>query len=767
MKNNLLESLKGKKTFMKLSVAALVGGVLLYSGVSRHSVSAMIRSVTSDQLAQVPKEKDGTESVESLDHKKNGSDQMAEKKDAVKQKSQPSERDAAELSTAHEKSDQDVILPIKVDTVKPAEKEECTFKDAKNFDYENFKRKLDDVTKDLKAKNSSRIGMALDLRGDVAVVGDIHGDYKSLQSVIIQTQKWLNEDPNKEDVNKSRKVLFLGDIVDRGNTTLTLDYLFDFYLKNKGKVFILRGNHETDSCFPHDLVKEGFLISLVESEIKNYFNELPYAAVINNDTFASHAGFPSLSTDETALKNACEQFFTGQFVAKDEFHKDMLWPDLDEKLAGIEVQDDSETGRKKYSKDFVRKFFDIANSIDLGNERHLNLQHMIVGHKHAMGSWRQVNLSDSQTFNWVISTNELLKFIFKDEKKKGEILLASKGKAPIHAFDVEDLSGTEVVTESDFTQLLTEAILNAKYNPLVHIDQDIIFVPKIPSENAKKTTLEDLKKVIEEVEQQLQQDPNKRVVFLGNLIYHAFEQRKDYIRYFLEFYNKYNKESQKVFLVKGIYESLNVIKAYEGYEICPYKFDEFEKDEKDLLQKWFWTLPIAVAKCDSIFITGFGSGMKTLTVLAPGDRMPKLQQCSGEVSLNLNAHDTLDNITVWFWGNSSYNMRLERDTLLGMINDTAEKFLMAVNDFDQTYKGVSKIICCKIHGQPVDFHTDRVWPISSDKFENKADLWLVTERDSKCEFTPIPGISPEAKDSTTDDIAAKKEDKTVTSVSKM
>jgi len=72
------------------------------------------------------------------------------------------------------------------------------------------------------------------------VVGDIHGDLNSLDYILDHFQEGM--------------AIFLGDYGDRGEEQIEV-YLKILGLKTKypDRVVMLRGNHETDDVYPHDL----------------------------------------------------------------------------------------------------------------------------------------------------------------------------------------------------------------------------------------------------------------------------------------------------------------------------------------------------------------------------------------------------------------------------------------------------------------------------------------------------------------------------------
>ena len=92
----------------------------------------------------------------------------------------------------------------------------------------------------------------LEIDGDFVIVGDIHGSFHDLLRIL----KFLEE--------KSTKVLFLGDYVDRGFFSLEcITILFALKVMFPDMFYLIRGNHEFDSV----CCKYGF-----KNEIINYHN---------------------------------------------------------------------------------------------------------------------------------------------------------------------------------------------------------------------------------------------------------------------------------------------------------------------------------------------------------------------------------------------------------------------------------------------------------------------------------------------------------------
>ena len=79
--------------------------------------------------------------------------------------------------------------------------------------------------------------------GDIAMIGDIHGQLYDLIGIVDQLLSRI-----KDDTDKEYGVLFLGDYVDRGvNGVEVLLYLMSLKICYPQKVTMLRGNHESRS----------------------------------------------------------------------------------------------------------------------------------------------------------------------------------------------------------------------------------------------------------------------------------------------------------------------------------------------------------------------------------------------------------------------------------------------------------------------------------------------------------------------------------------
>ncbi|MBD3231829.1 hypothetical protein GF322_04170 [Candidatus Dependentiae bacterium] len=141
----------------------------------------------------------------------------------------------------------------------------------------------------------------------VNIIGDIHGNFKIIKENLINMHR-NNFITNNFELTENNNLIFLGDYIDRGPHSLkVLTTIMLLALKNPGRVFILKGNHENVliSCLNYDL--ENHISKITSSvDIKNLildrlsqmFEILPAFLLVGNYTkqnkiqykLYSHAG---------------------------------------------------------------------------------------------------------------------------------------------------------------------------------------------------------------------------------------------------------------------------------------------------------------------------------------------------------------------------------------------------------------------------------------------------------------------------------------------
>lgn len=155
----------------------------------------------------------------------------------------------------------------------------------------------------------------VEVSGRTVVIGDLHGDLNTLTEIV----KYISA---RFESGELQSAVFLGDIMDRGeHSAATLLELIEFFNVYDGKVhdgetrpraavYIIRGNHETSEMFlagtgSGKVAREDPLFQFVDKCLLfKFFDNLPYAAIINGNTLAIHGGVP--------FKNNWETFRAGE-----------------------------------------------------------------------------------------------------------------------------------------------------------------------------------------------------------------------------------------------------------------------------------------------------------------------------------------------------------------------------------------------------------------------------------------------------------------------
>lgn len=166
---------------------------------------------------------------------------------------------------------------------------------------------LDASTRVLKNQNESGqisggkvVGslVKLDIPQRLIVIGDIHGDYGVLSTILskIDYERYLSDEHNK--------LVFLGDYIDRGQRSPQVLYTVCF-LKARfpQSVILIRGNHEAPDEFPFpshdfpfrimDLFGQDRSMALYYQKILPFFHALYLSVVIEDCFVIVHGGVPT------------------------------------------------------------------------------------------------------------------------------------------------------------------------------------------------------------------------------------------------------------------------------------------------------------------------------------------------------------------------------------------------------------------------------------------------------------------------------------------
>ena len=297
----------------------------------------------------------------------------------------------------------------------------------------DFSNVLSAATKCLKEDD---MVININTNGDkLLIASDIHGDFNSLSLVI---DEFLNDPDNT-------KLLFLGDYVDRGNYSVEVLYTLALLkICYPGRVFLLRGNHESN-----DGTWEGGAVALWntypngQSELKNkhltgcrmtcvgFFGYLPIAAVVDNKFFCAHGGVnEGVLADVKVLKNIQRPYVIcaygdSNWDTRNDLAMQIVWSYPKNEmvmLSGSYWYGNS--GRGFYNLDYVEQFL-----------KNNNLKCLIHGHAHK----NENTFKNSQEI--CVCTNPVSWHRGLDNKSIGLIEIQNN-TLKLLTYDYTDLSGS-------------------------------------------------------------------------------------------------------------------------------------------------------------------------------------------------------------------------------------------------------------------------------------------------------------------------------------
>ncbi len=215
---------------------------------------------------------------------------------------------------------------------------------------------LADLMRERLAKNitggmvDGRVIKLIDIPDELFIVGDLHGDLKSLLVL-------LNEINFENKLANSRnKLIFLGDYVDRGSCSIGVLYVI-CYLKHEfpNSVILMRGNHEAPLEFPflsHDLPVElnqkygsNLARSIYHDKILRFFQLLSLFVLMPKQIIMVHGGLP---TEYNLLQSLNAEIIQDRSITN-VVMEELLWNDP---IEHINYGLDWEYSRRGYGKHF-------------------------------------------------------------------------------------------------------------------------------------------------------------------------------------------------------------------------------------------------------------------------------------------------------------------------------------------------------------------------------------------------------------------------------
>ena len=194
-------------------------------------------------------------------------------------------------------------------------------------------------------------------KGEVVIVGDIHGDSNSLIH-ILRNSGFLEGSLKGKDIH----IIFLGDYGDRGVYSPEVYYI-TLKLKEQfpENVILMRGNHEGPKdllAHPHDLPSQlqrkfGESGQEAYSKIRELFNYLYTAVLVSERYIILHGGVPNeaLTIDDLADAHKTHP--------KETHLEEILWSDPDDEIKG--TYPSPRGAGKLFGEDVTEKFLKMLN----------------------------------------------------------------------------------------------------------------------------------------------------------------------------------------------------------------------------------------------------------------------------------------------------------------------------------------------------------------------------------------------------------------------
>jgi protein phosphatase len=138
----------------------------------------------------------------------------------------------------------------------------------------------------------------LQIPSNLVIIGDVHGDIETLDTALDKI------DVTDFFADKSNKIIFLGDYIDRGSNSIdVMKKVCNLKIKYPHSIILLRGNHEAPVEFPfnsHDLphqIIENFGLTegrrIYTQHILPFFGQLSLAVIIDKKLLLVHGGLPT------------------------------------------------------------------------------------------------------------------------------------------------------------------------------------------------------------------------------------------------------------------------------------------------------------------------------------------------------------------------------------------------------------------------------------------------------------------------------------------
>jgi len=170
-------------------------------------------------------------------------------------------------------------------------------------------------------------------KGEAIVVGDLHGDLKSLEHILNESS-FIEKASKKEEIH----IIFLGDYGDRGFRSPEVYFIvLSLKLLFPERVILLQGNHEGPSdllAYPHDLpyhLQMRFMDRWrdIYTELSDLFRKFHTAVIVDQRCLMLHGGVPSKAKKIEDLAYAYQKHPSESHL------EEILWSDPAEGIRGV------------------------------------------------------------------------------------------------------------------------------------------------------------------------------------------------------------------------------------------------------------------------------------------------------------------------------------------------------------------------------------------------------------------------------------------------
>ena len=331
--------------------------------------------------------------------------------------------------------------------------------------------------KEQNINDSILIRLDITKKNKIVMFGDFHGSFHTFFRLLCRLHRYDILNLDTFEIKDSYKIIFLGDILDRGKYALDIIYIIIRLIvvnninKDNIKIIYNRGNHETSNIFERDgfyeEVKTKFNndINNIDTFFIKYIkllNLLPSAVLLNcEDTliWCSHGGFPRRFINERLSDKRLQIF-------KNNDSTDIRWSDFGGVSDSTNKEDHIQSTR---GNDIVKYTIHGATKFLKNN----NIKFIIRGHQDSNGN---SFLFDKEGFVNIISDPKMIdidNFLYYNNPSLSNTKYGYRVEGAIARLKLDNINNNffPIITISTNTD--TRRYLNSDSFALLRFDIDI------------------------------------------------------------------------------------------------------------------------------------------------------------------------------------------------------------------------------------------------------------------------------------------------------